>query len=236
MIVQFDDVSFHYGVTPVLRNVTTSIESGRFICLLGANGAGKTTLLRLITGEVVPTEGRVSLVGSRGSPVLSDIYEHVAVIPQNVQDPPYITARDLVELGRFHPRRRLGWRLSSKDKNIVDSSLDLCDLKHLADRPLTEISGGEKQRTWLAFCLAQEKDLLVLDESLQGVDYFSKQFFFRMLKDVATRGKGVVLTTHDLDLAARFADHVLVLRDGMLVHDGPPTVDLPPLLVDRRAA
>ncbi len=236
MSVRIENAWFHRGPTPVLRDVSTSIDAGKFTCLLGPNGAGKTTLIRLLTGEIKPTEGHVSLATGEDSTAGSKMHEHVAIVPQNVQDPPYVTVRELVGLGRFHRKKGLGWRLSSGDKNIVESSLKTCDLERLADRSFTKISGGEKQRAWLAFCLAQQKDMLVLDESLQGVDYFSKQFFFGLLKDIAGEGRAVLLTTHDLDLAARFADKVLVLREGTLVYDGPPTDDLPSLLVDGRAA
>ena len=236
MIVQFENASFHHGTTPVLRAVSTSIETGQFTCLLGPNGAGKTTLIRLITGEIGLTEGHLSLLAGTDPISLTDIHQHVAVVPQNVQDPPYITVRELIELGRFSPRKGLGWRLSSEDHEIVDAALESCDMTQLADRPFTKISGGQKQRAWLGFCLAKQKDMVILDESLQGVDYFSQQFFFGLLKDIAAQDKAVVLITHDLDLAARFADNVLVLKDGVLVYDGPPTDDLPSLLIGDRAA
>ena len=236
MIVRFQGISFNYGTTQVLDNVSTTISTGEFTCLRGANGAGKTTLIRLLTGESPPSGGRISIFASDDSDSHTSIHERVAVIPQNVQDPPYITVRDLVGLSRFPLSQSLGWRLSNTDKTVVNASLETCDMSRLADRPFTKLSGGEKQRAWLAFCLAQEKDLLVLDESLQGVDYFSKQFFYGLLKDIAAQDKAVVLTTHDLDLAARFADKVLVLRDGGIVYDGPPTDDLPSLLMNDRAA
>jgi len=104
-------------------------------------------------------------------------------------------------------------------------------MESLVDRPFEKLSGGEKQRAWLSFCLAQEKGFLVLDESLDGLDYLAKRAFFRRLARLATEGKGILLTTHDLDLAGQFADRILVLKDGGLCYDGAPRADLLSLLV-----
>lgn len=232
MRIRLENVSFSYGGPEVLRGVTTELAEGAFTCLLGLNGSGKTTLLGLMTGHLEPSRGTVVVSGAGGaasSPGAA--HRHFALLPQGTQDPPYVTVRELVALGRFRPSNGPGWRESGNDRAVVDACLLRCQVDHLEDRPFGTLSGGEKQRAWLAFCLAQEKDLLALDESLHGIDYFARNTFFRLLSEVASEGRGVLLTTHDLEAAGRYAHRVLVLRDGVIVHDGPPDERLHDLLV-----
>ena len=133
-----------------------------------------------------------------------------------------MTVRELVSLGRFDPERSLGWRMGAKDRETVQECIDRCLVEPFANRPFTQLSGGEKQRVWLAFCLAQQREFLLLDESLHKIDYSTRDLFFRMLANLAEDGKGVVLITHDLQMAERHARRLLLLGDGELVYDGPP--------------
>lgn len=209
-----------------MRRFSASIPVGEFTCLLGPNGAGKTTLAQLIAGELAPTEGRVFLDWEEASGEPAEVKRHIAYLPQNLQDPPFVTVRELVSLGRFSPKRSLGWRVSENDKEAVQECIARCLAKPLADRPFTQLSGGEKQRVWLAFCLAQEQEFLLLDESLHQMDYSMRGLFFKMLSDLAEDGKGVILITHDLQMAMRHGRRMLVLKDGELVYDGPPDQEI----------
>ena len=220
--IELDGVSFSYGEKPVLREVTVSVATGEFVCLLGPNGAGKTTLAQLIAGELSPTEGRVFLTAGDASVDLTRVRRHIAYLPQDLQDPPFVTVRELVSLGRFSPKRSLGWRVSAKDREVVQECIDRCLAESLADRPFAQLSGGEKQRVWLAFCLAQQREFILLDESLHKIDYSKRDLFFSMLGNLAEDGKGVVLITHDLQMAERHGRRMLLLGDGELVYDGPP--------------
>ena len=147
--IELDGVSFSYGEKNVLNEVAASVAVGEFVCLLGPNGAGKTTLAQLIAGELSPTEGRVVLASEdvSGEPV--DARPHIAYLPQDLQDPPFVTARELVSLGRFNPTRSLGWRISAEDKEAVQECIVRCLAESFADRPFARLSGGEKQRVWL---------------------------------------------------------------------------------------
>ena len=220
--IELDGVSFSYGEKPVLREVSVSVAMGEFVCLLGPNGAGKTTLAQLIAGELSPTEGRVFLDAGDASGDLTGVGRHIAYLPQDLQDPPFVTVRELVSLGRFNPKRSLGWKVSAKDKEVVQECIDTCLAESFADRPFAHLSGGEKQRVWLAFCLAQQREFILLDESLHKIDYSTRDLFFRMLANLAEDGKGVVLITHDLQMAERHSRRMLLLGDGELVYDGPP--------------
>ena len=231
MRIQIRDVSFAYKGQPVLKGVTADIDSNSMTCLVGANGAGKTTLLRILMGHLKPTSGRVAMVdGDTSISSPQEMAGRQAILPQGIQDPPHLTVGELVSLGRFRPRNGLGWRLGASDRVVVDDCIRRCHITHLVNRVFKELSGGEKQRAWLAFCLAQEKEFLILDESLHGIDFFARRTFFGVLSDLASDGKGVLLTTHDLDMAGLFANRLLVLKDGALHYDGPPRQDLPDLI------
>ncbi len=220
--IKLNAACFSYGDKAVLRDISASIPMGEFVCLLGPNGAGKTTLAQLIAGEIFPTAGRVFLDAEDASPTPSDLRRHIAYLPQALQDPPFVTVRELVSLGRFRPKRSLGWKIGGKDKEAVQEYIARCLAESFADRPFNQLSGGEKQRVWLAFCLAQRREFLLLDESLHQMDYSTREIFFGMLSGLAEDGKGIILITHDLQMAIRHGHRILALKDGILVYDGPP--------------
>ena len=224
--IELDAVSYSYGEKAVLRELSASLAAGEFVCLVGPNGAGKTTLAQLIAGELAPTEGRVFLDAEDTSGEPTEVRRHIAYLPQDLQDPPFVTVRELVSLGRFSPKRSLGWRVSGSDREAVQEYIARCLTESFADRPFAQLSGGEKQRVWLAFCLAQQRKFLLLDESLHKMDYSMREFFFGMLSDMAEDDKGVILITHDLQMAMRHGRRMLVLRDGELVYDGPPDQEI----------
>ena len=221
--IALDAVSFSYGEAAVLKSVSATVAAGEFVCLLGPNGAGKTTLAQLIAGELTPTSGRVTLGAPRSPGEPAERKRRVAYLPQDIQDPPFVTVRELVSLGRFRPGRGLGWRIGPEDREAVRQCIARCLPESLADRPFAQLSGGEKQRAWLAFCLAQEREFLLLDESLHKIDYATRDLFFRMLSELADEGLGVVLITHDLEMAMRHGRRFMLLSDGKLAHDGPDT-------------
>lgn len=227
MILSLDALSFSRHGRAVLSSLTTAISDKALICLVGPNGAGKTTLLRILSGELRGTSGTF-LIDNKDASTLSqkEIAHHFSIIPQDVQPPPYFTVFELVALGRFHPHRTLWWRLSDSDHKAVHAYLSKCQVEQLSERRVEKLSGGEQQRAWLAFGLAQEKRFLLLDETLDGLDVFAKRSFFKLLKEVAGEGKGVLLTTHDLDLVTQFADKVVVLGGGTISYEGPPDVNL----------
>lgn len=220
--IELEGVSFSYGNEAVLREVSVSVSTGEFVCLLGPNGAGKTTLAQVMAGELQPAEGNVFLKSGLGSDDRAGARRHIAYLPQDLQDPPFVTVRELVSLGRFNPKRSLGWRVTAADKGVTQDCIVRCLLEPFADRPFTQLSGGEKQRVWLAFCLAQQRKFLLLDESLHKIDYSTRGLFFRMLADLAEDGIGVILITHDLQMAERHCQRALLLKDGELAYDGSP--------------
>ena len=231
-MLKLQALSFVRYSKSVLSNITTVISEGALTCLVGANGAGKTTLLRVLSGELRATSGALLIDDNDVSGVSpKEVAHYFSVIPQGVQPSPYFTVFELVALGRFRPRNRaLRWRLSDSDRQIVETCLSQCGVEQLSNRRVEELSGGEQKRIWLAFALAQEKRFLLLDETLDGLDVFAKQSFFKLLKKLVSEGKGVLLTTHDLDLVTQFADKVVVLNGGSISYEGLPNTDLQYLL------
>ena len=220
-------ISFVSQGHAVLSSISGEIPKGSLTCVVGPNGAGKTTLLRILSGELKATSGRF-LIGDADATRLRqrEIARRVAIIPQDVQPPPYLKVSELVEMGRFRPYWAIWRRPSAEDVVVVNSSLSRCQAGSFSERPVEELSGGEQQRAWLAFGLAQEKRFLLLDETLDGLDIFAKRAFFELLKEVTSKGTGIVLTTHDLGLVSDYADKVIVLSSGKVIYAGPPDVDL----------
>jgi len=227
VILSLEALSFARLNRAVLSGITTNVSDRALTCLVGPNGAGKTTLLRILSGELRATSGAF-LIDNNDTSALSqkEIARHFSIIPQDVQPPQHFTVFELVALGRFHPHGALWWRLSDRDRDAVHAYLSRCQVEQLSKWRVEELSGGEQQRAWLAFGLAQDKRFLLLDETLDGLDVFAKQSFFKFLKEVALEGKGVLLTTHDLDLVAQFADKVIVLSSGRISYEGPPDTNL----------
>lgn len=232
MKLSLQSISFvRHGGRVVLDEASAVIPGSGLTCLVGANGVGKSTLFRILTGEVRATSGKY-LLDDRDVTNMSqrELAAHFAVIPQNVATPQYISVAELAALGRFRPRRALWHRLSDEDREVVRACLDRCGVSQFASRTLDQLSGGEQQRTWLAFGLAQQKDFLLLDETLGGMDFFVRRSFFQLLKDVAKEGKSVLLTSHDIDMVEEFADRVVVLNSGRISYEGPPKVRMHELL------
>ena len=217
----------------VLSNVSAVVPGKGLTCLLGTNGAGKTTLLRILSGELKSTSGKY-YIGDVNASALSqrELAKYFAIIPQNAPIPPYLTVREMVGLGRFQPRGFSKWHLSSQDRASIDVCLARCQIDKLGDRRLDELSGGEQKRAWLALGLAPDKKLIMLDETLEGMDIFVKRTFFQLLKDIASQDKSILLTSHDLDLVNEFADKIIVLIGGKVIFEGPPDSNLQKLLSD----
>ena len=231
MDLRLKGVSFLRQHKAVLTDVSAVIPACGLTCLLGANGAGKTTLLRILSGELKATSGEY-FIGDIDASALSqrELAKYYAVIPQNPPTPPYLTVSEMVGMGRFQPRRALWWHLAEHDRAMTDACLARCQLGEFRNRRLDEISGGEQRRAWLAFGLASDKRFLMLDETLDGMDIFAKRNFFQLLRDIASGGKGILLTTHDLDVVSEFADRVIVLSGGRAVFEGAPSSSLAHLL------
>jgi iron complex transport system ATP-binding protein len=236
--VELDGVVAGYrgagGERRVLDGANLTIERGEMVALLGRNGSGKTTLLRIVAGIVAPTEGEVRLFG-RPVPSWSraEIARRVAVLPQSAALPDGFRVGEVVALGRIpHARRLFG--SEERDHEAVATALGEVDADELVDRPVGELSGGERQRVLVAMALAQEPELLLLDEPTVHLDLAHQLGLLRVL-DRLRRARGITILAvlHDLNLAAAFADRAVLLDHGRVVSAGTAEQSIDPEIVRR---
>lgn len=211
-----DDVAVRYarGGPAALQGVDLEVPEGSFYAVLGPNGSGKSTLMRALLGVVEPFRGEVRVEGRRvGEWSRRELARTVGAVPQSEPLAFPMTARELVAMGRYP---HLGPLASEgpADRNAIREALDRCDAASLADRRLDTLSGGELQRVRIARALAQQPRALALDEPTASLDVRHEMTILRLLRESANRGITVLLITHNLNMAARFADRILLLDQG----------------------
>lgn len=224
-ILVADGVRFRYpdAPRPAVDDVDLSVRDGTLFGMIGPNGSGKSTLVKVLLGALEPDGGEVRVLGRRlASWRRRELARRVGVVPQseNVTFP--VTVRDFVGMGRYP---HLGaWRSERPvDREAVDRALRRCDVDGLAERSFSTLSGGERQLARVARALAQEPDLLVLDEPTVSLDVRHEMEIYELLRDLAEGGgTTVVLVTHNLNAAARYADRLLLLQAGRARAEGPP--------------
>ncbi|WP_328188885.1 ABC transporter ATP-binding protein [Marinobacter sp. OP 3.4] len=218
-----EGLTLAYGDRTIVSALDLVVPSGRITAIIGANGCGKSTLLRALSRLIAPRAGQVVLDGktlhSRGS---KEVARMLGLLPQGPVAPEGIAVADLVGRGR-HPHQRPLARWSTRDYEVVAEALEATGTSDLADRPMDELSGGQRQRVWIAMALAQETDILLLDEPTTFLDVAHQIEVLDLLTDLnRERGTTIVMVLHDMNLAARYADHLFALRDGRIVADGAP--------------
>jgi iron complex transport system ATP-binding protein len=219
------ELRFRYepGAPPALDGVRLAVGRGLLYSVIGPNGSGKSTLLRALLGALRPSAGEVVY---EGRPV-SDwprraLARQVGVVPQNEAIAFPLTVRELVAMGRYPHLGPLG-RPGPEDRAAIEAAMERCDVAHLADRPISKLSGGERQRARIARALAQRPATLVLDEPTVSLDIRHEMAIFELLAELTGRdGVTVVVVTHNLNLAARYADRLLLLHEGRVASEGPP--------------
>jgi iron complex transport system ATP-binding protein len=206
-----------------LVDVTFSVGAGEIVGLVGPNSAGKTTLLRLVTRVLEPGSGTIQL---QGRPLESlsrvEIARRVAMVPQEAPRPFPFTVGELVLMGR-HPHAPGRYFESARDRTVAREAMSAARVEELAALPLDELAGGERQRALLARALAQEPQLLLLDEPTSHLDLRGQAEAVELLRDVnRARGTAIVLVTHDLGLAAELTQRLVLLDEGRVARVGPP--------------
>ncbi|KRF26135.1 ABC transporter ATP-binding protein [Phycicoccus sp. Soil803] len=217
------DLTLGYDDRVVVDGVTAEVPHGQVTVIVGANACGKSTLLRGMARLLKPRGGEVLLDGKsiHGIPT-KDVARTLGLLPQNPIAPEGVTVVDLVGRGRT-PHQGRFQRWSAEDEAAVAHALEVTDTLDLADRVVDELSGGQRQRVWIAMALAQETDLLLLDEPTTYLDVAHQVEVLDLLRDLnASRGTTIVMVLHELNLAARYADHLVAMRDGVVSAVGAP--------------
>jgi iron complex transport system ATP-binding protein len=221
MSVRLDGLNAGYGTAPVLRNIDLTVENNEWVGILGPNGAGKSTLLKTVAGLVAPQAGTVLVDGRRpddhGRKRMAQL---VAYLPQDPFFPEAMTAGDYVLLGRA-PHLSYFSMEGPRDIAIAAEVLELLDAAELADRPLGGLSGGERQRVLLARALAQEPQVLLLDEPTTALDVGHQMAALEMIGAIRRRRPlTIIAAMHDLSLAGQFTDRLVLLAAGQIVARG----------------
>ncbi|MGP5081625.1 ABC transporter ATP-binding protein [Corynebacterium variabile] len=208
---------------PVISDLSLNIPGGQVTTIIGPNGCGKSTLLRAI-GRLIPSQGGEVHLGDTdiGSMKRRDIAKTIGVLPQSPISPPGLIVSDLVSRGR-HPHQSWIRQWSSSDEEEVNAALEMTDVAELADRSVDSLSGGQRQRVWISMVLAQHTDVLFLDEPTTYLDLAHSievlDLVNRLRRDL---DRTVVMVLHDLNLAIRYSDNLVVMRDGDLIATGKP--------------
>ena len=218
-----DGVQLAYGDRVVVDSLDLSLTDGSFTAIIGPNGCGKSTLLRALGRLLRPTSGAVLLDGRAITATPTrEVAKVLGLLPQTPLAPEGLTVVDLVARGR-HPHQSWLRQWSSDDAAVVAEALAWTDLSELADAPVDALSGGQRQRAWISMALAQGTDLLLLDEPTTYLDLAHQVDVLELISRLHTeRGRTVAVVLHDLNLAARYAQRLVAMKDGVLVAAGTP--------------
>jgi len=213
-----EDLVLGYGSTVALSKSTFTIPTGVVTAVIGPNGSGKSTLLNAVAGLINPISGSIEVLGGAGSS------HRISYVLQTtkVNEALPISVREVVMMGRYAGTGAYRW-LSQDDRDAVAEAMDRTGITDLGNRPLNDLSGGQRQRVFVAQGLAQEHDLLLLDEPLTGIDFPTAQAIDFVIHDELARGCTVVMTTHDLS-EAQVADNVVLLSGRVVAHGSPREV------------
>ncbi|NMD72096.1 ABC transporter ATP-binding protein [Bacillus sp. DNRA2] len=216
-----DDLNIGYGERLIVKNLSVTIPDKQITTIIGSNGCGKSTLLKAITRIISHQSGSVVLDGKN---ILKEatklLAKKMAILPQSPESASGLTVGELVSYGRFPYQKGFG-RLSKKDYEVIDWALEVTGTKDFKFRPVDALSGGQRQRVWIAMALAQETDIIFLDEPTTYLDMAHQLEVLELLQKLNhEQQRTIVMVLHDLNQAARFADYIVALKNGEIVKAG----------------
>lgn len=215
------NLSISYGNIDIVKDLNLNIPKGKITTIIGANGCGKSTILKTIARILQPKSGAIYVNGKDIQGQSSkEIAKVMAVLPQTPQAPKGLTVDELVAYGRFPHQSGFG-KLQKEDREVIDWALEVTGIKEYKNRPIEALSGGQRQRVWIAMALAQETEILLLDEPTTYLDLAHQLEILKLLQDLNKKQKRtIVMVIHELNNAARFADYMVGVKKGKIVCHG----------------
>ena len=219
-----EDISISYGERVIVKNLDVVIPDGKITTIIGSNGCGKSTLLKAMTRIIPHQSGSVLLDGKHISKIhTKQLAKEMAILPQTPESVAGLTVGELVSYGRFPHQKGFG-KLTKHDIEAIDWALESTNTMEFKDRSVDALSGGQRQRAWIAMALAQETDIIFLDEPTTYLDMAHQLEVLELLQKLnEEQGRTIVMVLHDLNQAARFADYIIAMKDGEVVKAGSPT-------------
>jgi iron complex transport system ATP-binding protein len=212
-----------YDERLIVKDLNISIPQGKITALVGANGSGKSTILKTMARIMNPSKGSVMLDGkSIHKQSTKEVAKQLAILPQNPTAPDGLTVAELVSYGRFPYQKGFG-SMSKEDKSVVQWAIEATGMEEFASRPVDQLSGGQRQRAWIAMALAQETDILFLDEPTTFLDMAHQLEVLHLLQKLnEVNNRTIVMVVHDLNHAARYAQHMIAIKKGVVCGEGSP--------------
>ncbi|MDF2960800.1 MAG: putative transporter binding protein [Paenibacillus sp.] len=207
----------------IVQGLNLSIPTGKITALVGSNGSGKSTILKSMARLMKPKDGQVLLDGkSIHQQTTKEVAKQLAILPQNPMAPDGLTVSELVSYGRYPHQRGFG-ALTGDDKELISWAIEVTGMTGFADRPVDQLSGGQRQRAWIAMALAQQTDILFLDEPTTFLDMAHQLEVLKLLQKLNTEeARTIIMVVHDLNHAARYAQHMVAIQQGQVVSEGSP--------------
>jgi iron complex transport system ATP-binding protein len=218
-----EQIEVGYGGTLIIDDLSVAIPENKITTIIGPNGCGKSTLLKTVSRLLKARRGSVYLDGKAIYQMSTkEVAKKMAILPQTAETPAGLTVYELISYGRFPYQKGYG-SLSKEDVQAVLWAIKATGLNELRDRPVEALSGGQRQRVWIAMALAQDTDILILDEPTTYLDLAHQLDILMLLKRLnEEQGKTIVMVLHDLNHASRFSDYLIAMRDGAIVTEGTP--------------
>lgn len=217
-----ENLALAYDSNPIINELHLAIPTGKITTLVGPNGCGKSTLLRGLARLLHPKRGYVYLDGKAIHTMpTKELAKQIGILPQSPVAPEGLTVRELVAQGRY-PHQSWLQQWSKTDESITQEAMEITNIVHFAERPLDTLSGGQRQRAWIAMALAQETEILLLDEPTTFLDLSYQIEVLDLLHELNEAGRTIVMVLHDLNQACRYAHYLVAMRDGQICVQGEP--------------